>query len=70
MRDEKIGGTRCRAARRIVHHRGAVALDTRGTVRYAMENIGRILLHVDFDCGQSLTVLPDDIALEDDRPAA
>jgi len=33
-------------------------------IRYALENIGRILVFVDFDSGPSLMVLPDDICVE------
>jgi hypothetical protein len=35
-----------------------------GTIQYTVENIGRTLLRVDFDCGTSLMVLPDDIELD------
>jgi hypothetical protein len=35
-----------------------------GTVQYAMENIGRLLLRVDFDGGLSLMVLENDIELD------
>jgi|APFre7841882590_1041340.scaffolds.fasta_scaffold404247_1 hypothetical protein len=70
MTDPRLTGKRCHAARRIVHHKGIVDRDTPGTVRCAMENIGRTLFEVEFDSGQSLTVLADYIAFEDDRSAA
>jgi hypothetical protein len=64
MMDASLGGRRCRTVRRIAHHGGYLPREVEGTVRYAMENIGRTLLRVDFDCGQSLIVLPDDVSLD------
>jgi hypothetical protein len=40
-----------------------------GTVRYAVENIGRQLINVDFDTGQSLMVLADDVIFDDTKIA-
>lgn len=71
MMDRSLGGTRCRTVRPIAHHGGYLARQAEGTVRYSIENIGRTLLHVDFDCGESLMVLPDDVSLDGrarDRP--
>lgn len=67
MLDESLGGQRCHTVRPIAHYGGYLPRRTPGTVRYAMENIGRTLIKVDFDSGASLTVLPDDIAF--DRPS-
>jgi hypothetical protein len=64
MMDRSLGGTRCRTARPIAHHRGYLPREEEGTIRYAIENIGRMLLRVDFDCGASLMVLPDDVMLD------
>jgi hypothetical protein len=36
-------------------------------VQYAVENIGRTLIRVDFDDGPSLMVLENDIEMETDR---
>jgi hypothetical protein len=36
-----------------------------GTIRYAVENLGRQLINVTFDTGQSMMVLPDDVAYDD-----
>ena len=64
MLDRSLEGTRCRTVRTIVHHGGSLPRLIEGTVRYTTENLGRTLLHVDFDSGTSLMVLRDDIALE------
>ena len=67
MMDRSLGGARCRTTRRIAHHAGYLPRALCGTVRYTTENLGRTLVHVDFDSGQSLLVLPDDVAIDDDR---
>jgi hypothetical protein len=36
-------------------------------VQYAVENIGRMLIRVDFDNGPSLMVLENDIEFDTDR---
>jgi hypothetical protein len=64
MMDRSLGGIRCRTVRPIAHHRGYLPREIKGTVRYTIENIGRTLLRVDFDSGESLMLLPDDVALE------
>ena len=64
MLDRSLGGIRCRTARRIAHHAGYLPGKLAGTVRYTTENLGRTLVHVDFDSGESLMVLPDDVVLD------
>ncbi len=64
MLDHSLGGTRCRTIRPIAHHAGNLPRALAGTVRYATENLGRTLIRVDFDSGQSLMVLPDDVRLD------
>ena len=49
--DRTLGGKRCQTVRNVAHHRGILPRQTSGTIRYAVENIGRTLLHVDFDSG-------------------
>jgi hypothetical protein len=39
-------------------------------VQYALENLGRILIRVDFDDGPSLMVLEQDIEFESERLTA
>jgi len=62
--DRTLCGKRCHTVRTVAHHRGRLPRETAGTIRYALENIGRTLVFVDFDSGPSLMVLPDDISLE------
>ena len=64
MIDRRLGGMRCCTIRPIAHHGGYLPRSVEGTVRYTMENIGRTLVRVDFDCGESLMVLPDDLRLD------
>ena len=66
--DRTLCGKRCRTVRSVAHHRGTLPRQTTGTIRYALENIGRTLVFVDFDSGPSLMVLPDDILLEGPEP--
>ena len=67
MMDTSMTGRRCRTRRSIPHHRGHLPRAIEGTVQYAVENIGRTLIRVDFDNGPSLMVLENDIELETDR---
>lgn len=69
MMDGTLGGKRCRTVRQIAHHGGYLQRSEAGTIRYAIENIGRTLLRVDFDSGQSLMVLPDDVDVDGGEPA-
>jgi hypothetical protein len=64
MLDRTFDGLRCRTTRPIAHHGGYLPRRVEGTVRYATENVGRTLLRVDFDSGESLMVLVDDVALD------
>jgi hypothetical protein len=60
MIDRSMNGTRCRTIRSIAHHGGYLSPRLEGTVCYAIENLGRRLLRVDFDSGASLIVLLDE----------
>jgi hypothetical protein len=64
MMDLSLDGMRCRTTRRILHHGGYLPRALGGTVRYTTENVGRTLLRVDFDSGESMLVLPDDVHLD------
>ena len=64
MLDRSLGGIRCLTVRRIAHHGGYLPGKLGGTIRYTTENLGRTLVRVDFDSGQSLMVLPDDVILD------
>jgi hypothetical protein len=70
MMDRSISGTRCWTSRPIAHHGGYLPRKLGGTIRYGLENLGRTLLNVDFDSGQSLMVLADDVTLDAGERAA
>ena len=65
MMDRTLAGTRCRTVRPIAHHGGYLPRMLGGTIRYALENLGRQLINVDFDTGQSMMVLADDVTWEE-----
>lgn len=65
-----FSGSRCRVIREVHHPQGAVRRSTQGTIRYAMENLGRDLVMVDWDTGQATVVFPHDIELLQADPAA
>ena len=69
MMNRTLDGIRCQTARPITHHKGYLPRRSEGTIRYTIENIGRTLLRVDFDCGDSLMVLPDDVTMDGERYA-
>ncbi len=58
-----FSGSRCRVIRQVHYPGGAVHRFTRGTIRYAMDNLGRELVMVDWDTGQATVVFPKDIEL-------
>ena len=64
MMNRTLDGIRCQTARPIAHHKGYLPRRSEGTIRYTIENIGRTLLRVDFDCGDSLMVLADDVTMD------
>ena len=67
--DRALHGTRCRLVRPIAHPTGFLPRHLEGTVRYAIENLGRTLLRIDLDAGTSIIVLPEDVVIDlgDDR---
>jgi len=50
--------------RPILHHAGYLPRRLGGTVRYAVQNLDRRLLNVEFDSGQSMMVFPDDVVID------
>jgi hypothetical protein len=64
MPDRTLRGARCRLVREIAHPTGILPRHLEGTVRYALENLGRTLLRVDLDLGRSLMVLLEDVAID------
>ena len=65
-----FSGSRCRVIRQVHYPGGAVHRFTAGTIRYAMENLGRELVMVDWDTGQATVVFPRDIELLEAEQAA
>lgn len=63
-------GSRCRIVRAVPYPGGSIGRNTLGTIRYGMENLGRSLLLVDWDCGKSTMVFPEDIELLVEASAA
>ncbi|HJQ85761.1 MAG TPA: hypothetical protein VKA21_16860 [Candidatus Binatia bacterium] len=64
MMDRSLAGTRCRIVRPIAHHSGYLPRQLGGTIRYQVENLGRQLINVTFDSGQSMMVFADDVILD------
>jgi hypothetical protein len=58
-----MAGRRCRARRTVPHPKAPVLRNHEGRVRYGMENLGRILLMVDWDDGRATLVFPSDVEL-------
>ena len=54
-------GQRCRSTRAITHNRGVLQRATEGTVLVSRENIGRQLVTVDFDGGETLVLFAHEI---------
>jgi hypothetical protein len=54
-------GQRCRSTRSITHKRGVLRRATEGTVLSSRENIGRQLVTVDFDGGDTLVLFAHEI---------
>lgn len=61
MDTEFAPGQRCRSTRTILHRGGTLDRASPGTVRSARDNLGRRLIHVDFDSGASLLLFADEI---------
>jgi hypothetical protein len=62
--DQTLAGRRFHTVRPIMHHAGLVPRASGGTVRYAMENVGRRLVRVDLDSGAKLVLFAEDISIE------
>jgi hypothetical protein len=58
-----LEGRRCRANRRLASPAGTVERFTEGRVRFVTENLGRLLVLVEWDRGGSTVVFPDEVEL-------
>jgi hypothetical protein len=56
-------GRRCRTLRNVLTAKGIVPRDTRGTLRYEINDLGRHLVFADWDNGMSVPVPPHEIAV-------
>ena len=63
MMDHKHAGARCRAVRHITTRDGLLRRDTRGTIRYEMDNLDRWLVFVEWDNGMSVPVFLREIEI-------
>lgn len=63
MTQKKLAGKRCRSIHHIVTHEGTLRRDTYGTIRHAMDNLGRQLVFVSWDTGFNAYVFPAEIEL-------
>ena len=71
MIDRTRAGMRCRTIRFVRTVEGDLPKDAYGTIRYEMENLGRLLVLVEWDRGFIVPVFPHEIevmALENARP--
>jgi hypothetical protein len=72
MVDRTYAGARCRTVRHINTHTGLLPRDTRGTIRYEMDNLDRHLVFVDWDNAMNALVFAEEIEIlrHPDRLAA
>jgi hypothetical protein len=63
MVDRTYAGTRCRTVRHINTRDGLLPRDTRGTIRYEMDNLDRRLVVVDWDNDMNALVFAEEIEI-------
>lgn len=63
MIDRSHAGLRCRTVRHISTRDGFLWRDTRGTIRYEMNNLDRHLVFVDWDNGMNTPVFAQEIEI-------
>lgn len=61
MTDKSLAGQRCRANRHVQSNSGRIERFAEGRIRYVTENLGRILVLVEWDRGGSTMLFPDEI---------
>jgi hypothetical protein len=69
MIDRTHTGVRCHTCSLIRTVKGDLPRHSSGTVLYAMENLGRLLILVDWDKGFVVPVFPAEITLQLEDPA-
>jgi len=69
MIDRTQAGVRCHTRSLIRTVKGNLPRNSSGTVVYAIENLGRLLIFVDWDKGFVVPVFPAEITLQLEDPA-
>ncbi|MND02678.1 hypothetical protein D3C83_221490 [compost metagenome] len=65
MTSTALNGKRCRASQWVNGPAGRIEPMSEGQVRYVSENVGRIVILVDWDRGGSSVVFPEELELLD-----
>ena len=63
MTSMAMAGERCRALRNVRGPARCVERFSEGKIRYGTENLGRLLLVIDWDRGGSTVLFPDEIEI-------
>lgn len=63
MTSTAFSGKRCRVTRGLNSVSGRIERFAEGTIGYVTENLGRILVRVDWDKGGSTMLFPDEIEI-------
>jgi hypothetical protein len=70
MIDRTHAGIRCSTRFPLRTIKGNLPRGSQGTVEYAMDNLGRLLILVDWDTGFSVPVFPNEIDLQSESTAS
>lgn len=65
MTSTALAGRRCRTNKWVESPQGRIAAMSEGRIRYVCENLGRLLVRVDWDRGGSAMLFPEEIELFD-----
>jgi hypothetical protein len=65
MTSTTLAGRRCRTNRAVNGPAGRVEPMSEGKIRYVSENIGRLIVLVDWDVGGSSVLFPEEVELLD-----
>jgi hypothetical protein len=63
MTTTQLTGTRCRTNRAVQDKTGRIEASTEGRIRCVSENLGRLLVMVDWDRGGSSVLFPDELEI-------
>ena len=67
MTSMAMAGERCRAVREVQGPGQRIERFSEGRIRYGSENLGRLLLVIDWDRGGSTVLFPDEVEIIDSR---